>query len=89
MLSWIQSSVHFCPAAAGWPQASSSRPPDLLSCIRDGQKSIRGGWKGFKCSLKVVFTYMLEDSDDREQKCEKVNGEYHSGVFLLLINVIK
>lgn len=31
---------------------------------------------------------MLEDSDDREQKCEKVNYEY-SGVFLLLINVIK
>lgn len=45
--------------------------------------------KDFKWSLKVVFTYMLEDSDDGEQKCEKVNGEYHSGVFLLLINVIK
>lgn len=27
---------------------------------------------------------MLEDSDDREQKCEKVNDEYHSGVFFIV-----
>lgn len=26
---------------------------------------------------------MLEDSNDREQKFQMVNGEYHSGVFLL------
>lgn len=32
---------------------------------------------------------MLDDSNDGEQKFQMVNGEYHSGVFLLLINVIK
>lgn len=90
MLSWIPSSVHFCVLQ----HQAVLRPHHLFLQIYSAalemdknQSEVVG--KDFQWSLKVVFTYMLEDSDDGEQKCENVNGEYHSGVFLLLINVIK